>query len=844
MHPCNSSRGRACRAIVVGLLGIALLASTVTVAAPPTAFADTTFTITGRGWGHGIGLSQWGAQGYAKNHSWEYRKILGHYFQQTSIAAASALTVKVNLDKDARARASWRIRSGTPGRPLTIIDQSTPADRTTLETDAPYWITVSRGNVRVQTDITDRDGKPAPGTIVKTFSGAAYATTGGSSYLIQILSVSGPFSGNNIRWRGNLAFVPSGTSASTAVNHVGMEQYLYGVVPRESPASFEPEALKAQAVAARSYAYTSAVGGRTLYCTVKSQVYNGHSRNSNSHEDPRTNQAVDETRGEVVMYGSEVVRTFYSSSSGGHTANVEDVWVSSEPKPYYTGVPDADGPYPNGISWASSIKLTGSELATRIRTYDFGNNGLYDYSSRVPATVLSATIERAPSGFARYIQFRWSDGKTYRIRGTTFQSVLNLKSSKYYLGAEYPPPLVTRRYQEGDARIAYAGAWKTSASSVLLGGTQAYSDSAGASCTVSFTGTGLRWYGNRAPAYGRANVYVDGSYDRTIDLYSSTAKYGQALWAVGGLSLDQTHTVTVRVLGDRNASSRGSAVAIDAFDVFDGVLVKTPQPIVRAEETDARIAIAGGWQSGENAALSGGSHIYTDRAARAVIAFVGRGVTWIGSKSPQYGTARVSLDGGPAQTIDLYAALSGYQQPLWSKQGLPFGPHVLTIEATGQKSSASDGSFVSLDAVDITGGTLTTATLPAVRVEDGSSSIAWTGVWNTGKNSVLSSGAQHWSATRHANATLNFSGTGVRWIASRAPSYGKAAVILDGVQVAVIDLYAARPAYRQVAYGVSGLASGPHTLTIRVLGTSRAGAKGKNVSVDAFDVNGVATAAR
>ena len=200
---------------------------------PGSALAETNFTITGRGWGHGIGLSQWGAQGYAKDKGWDYRRILGHYYQQSSVVATSPLTVKVYLDKDAAARTSWRIRSGSSGRPLVVVDQSTPTLRTTLDTDSPYWITVAGGNVRVHREKKDGNGNPVPGTIIKTFSGAAYATTGGSNYLVQILSASGPFSGTGIRWRGNVAFVPSGASASKAVNYVGMEQYLYGVVPRK-----------------------------------------------------------------------------------------------------------------------------------------------------------------------------------------------------------------------------------------------------------------------------------------------------------------------------------------------------------------------------------------------------------------------------------------------------------------------------------------------------------------------------------------------------------------------------------------------------------------------------------
>ncbi len=823
-----------------GLSALVAVALLLPFAQPSIAAAQTEFSIVGRGHGHGIGMSQWGAQGYAKDRGWTYKRILSHYYQKTRVATAPvSLIVKVNLDRDASARTRWKIRSGSSGRGLVLVDSSDAMSRAKLATDVPYWITVSGGNVRVQADARNSSGTSVPGAVIKTFTGGAYATTGGSSYLIQMLSASGPFSGTGIRWRGNIWFTPTGTSSATAVNRVGMEQYLYGVVPRESPASFAPEALKAQAVAARSYAYTSASKGQTLYCTVQSQVYNGHSSDSDVHEDPRTNQAVNATRARVVMYGSEVVRTYFSSSSGGHTANVEDVWVASDPKPYYVGVPDADGPYPNGTSWGAAIKLNGGQLAARMRSYDYGNNKLYDYSVPAPASVTAVSVERADSGFVRYVRMRWSNGSVFKIRGTTFQSALVLKSTKYFIGAQYPPPLTTKRYQETDARIAYGPGWNVSSSSALLGGTQIWSASAGASCTVAFKGSGLKWIGNKAPSYGRANVYVDGSFDRTVDLYSARTLYRRALWSVGGLSALTTHTVEIRVLGTRNASSRGNAVAIDAFDTSDGSLVAAPQPTSVYQETDTRIAYAGDWQKGSNAAYSGGAHAYSDATgARTVVAFTGREVRWLGTLSPPYGSARVSIDGGPFATVNLRAATTRYQQAVWSKRGLPMRLHTLIIEVARPASSDLAGP-ISVDAIQVVGGGLQQARLPWLRIEESAPGLAWTGPWKSGTSKVLSGGTYRSASSSAARVTFFFSGTSVRWIGNRAPAYGKASVSIDGGRAVTLDLYAARPLYRQVLFGRSGLANGRHTLTVRVLGASRAGAKGTFVGVDAFDVAGV-----
>ena len=571
---------------------------------------------------------------------------------------------------------------------------------------------------------------------------------------------------------------------------------------------------------------------------MQSQVYNGHSSDGDLHEDSRTNKAVSDTRDQVVMYGSEVVRTYFSASSGGHTANVEDVWVASDPKPYYVGVTDADGPYPNGTSWGAAINLDGTSLAARVRSYDYNNNHLYDYSVPAPSQVTAVSVERASSGFVKYVRMRWSNGSLFRIRGTTFQSALSLKSTKFYVGAQYPPPLTTRRYSEADGRIAYGGTWNVSSSSALIGGTQAWSASAGASCTVAFKGSGLKWIGNKAPNYGRANVYVDGSFDRTVDLYASSTAYRRALWSIGGLSTTTTHTVEIRVLASKNTASRGNVVAVDALDVFDGTLVAAPQPTVRLQETDTRIAYAGDWDKGTNTALSGGAHLYTEASgSRAIIAFVGRGIRWIGSLSPRYGTARVSLDGTAPQSVSLRANETDYQHTLWSKTALPFALHTVVIELAPPASPSLAGP-ISLDAVEIIGGTLHQAVLPWVRLEEASTSVGWKGAWTTSQSAALSGGSQRAASSSGATATFYFSGTAVRWIGSRSPAYGKASVSVDGGSPITLDLYAAKPLYRQVLFGRSGLPNGPHTLTIKVLGTKRAEATGTHVSVDAFDVAG------
>ena len=112
---------------------------------------------------------------------------------------------------------------------------------------------------------------------------------------------------------------------------------MYGVVPAEVPDDWPAEVLKAQAVAARSYALATrkTAGDFDLYADVRSQVYRGI-----DEEEDSTNQAVDETAGEVLLYGGRVVTTYFHSTSGGRTASIADVWPGSKPVPYLVSVDD------------------------------------------------------------------------------------------------------------------------------------------------------------------------------------------------------------------------------------------------------------------------------------------------------------------------------------------------------------------------------------------------------------------------------------------------------------------------------------------------------------------------
>jgi SpoIID/LytB domain protein len=249
------------------------------------AAASPLFIVSGRGWGHGIGMSQYGAQGFAL-HGRTHQQILGHYYRGTTLGVATG-NVRVLLTSG---RSSFPLAS-----PQTIrgAGKSLPP--------GSYSVTRSGSTVRI-------GGKRFP-------SGTTFRSAGR-------LSVDGqPF-------RGKIQiYAPGGLAA---VNLLGLDSYVRGVVANESPSSWHQEALRAQADAARSYALAagghcgnSVIGSNVLCRGTSDQVYGGVNSETTS-----TNAAVTATAGEVVMSGGSIATTFFFSTSGGSTVSVAEEWGS------------------------------------------------------------------------------------------------------------------------------------------------------------------------------------------------------------------------------------------------------------------------------------------------------------------------------------------------------------------------------------------------------------------------------------------------------------------------------------------------------------------------------------
>ena len=193
--------------------------------------------------------------------------------------------------------------------------------------------------------------------------------TAGSN--LSIKPISGHLKLNGKGYRGGIILTNASPTAMDVINVVTLEEYLYGVVPNESPASWPADALKAQAVCARGFAVSNinkhASLGFNVCATTNCQVYGGLDTECAS-----TNSAVDATRGQVVMYGGKPIESLFYSSSGGHTANVKNVWGSSIS--YLSGVPDPYEPenIPNH-SWSATLSLEEIQSALASSGINIGN---------------------------------------------------------------------------------------------------------------------------------------------------------------------------------------------------------------------------------------------------------------------------------------------------------------------------------------------------------------------------------------------------------------------------------------------------------------------------------------
>lgn len=318
----------------VALVGAALVPPAA-ASTPPDAWkvpSQAWITIKGHGFGHGHGMSQYGAEGAARQ-GLTYRQIVDFYYPGTAWGTARG-RVDVLITADTGDDLVVRSRPG-----LTVEDSAT-GDRVRLpDNGATSWRIAVAGNGADR--VSYRTGQWHGFTDLRG-TGEFYA--GGKP--ITLVTPSG-----DQTYRGRLrSAVPTpGSSDRATVNDLTLESYLKGVVPREIPASWSAEAVRAQAVAARTYAaYERAhpLGSYYQLCDTSScQVYGGVDA-----EYDASNRAVDDTRGQVLTAGGAPAFTQFASSSGGWTSAGSVSYLPARKDPY-------DGWSGNPVhSWSTRVE--------------------------------------------------------------------------------------------------------------------------------------------------------------------------------------------------------------------------------------------------------------------------------------------------------------------------------------------------------------------------------------------------------------------------------------------------------------------------------------------------------
>jgi SpoIID/LytB domain protein len=411
---------RASSSIVLAVVG-GLVAgmATLPLAASPAAAVTTdqsywvpvsgSVVLRGHGFGHGHGMSQYGAQGAAKQ-GLGYQQIVGFYYPKTTWSTVTG-SVRVLITSDTT---SDVVVARVPGMTLSDLGSARTYPLPSPPGVKRWRIAVGARNRTVVDYLTGSWHRWKPG-------GRAALAGDGQFAAPTPLTLYTPSGTRTYRGALRSASPVKGSAARDTVNVLSMDDYLRGVIPTEMPASWQPEAVKAQAVAARTYATWSRSRYPTRYyqiCDTSScQVYGGFGA-----EDPRSNAAVTATARQILTYAGQPAFTQFSSSSGGWTSPGSVPYLTAKADPYddYVGNPVHD--------WTLTVDAARIEKAypvlgalRRIQVTRREGNGEWD--GRVWTLVLDGSKSDVT------------------VSGDTFRATFGLRSTWF---AVDPTPIISR----------------------------------------------------------------------------------------------------------------------------------------------------------------------------------------------------------------------------------------------------------------------------------------------------------------------------------------------------------------------------------------------------------------
>jgi len=376
-------------------------------------------------------MSQYGALGRAQAGQ-TYDQILAHYYSDTTLGTISPDTlVRIELAEShvPTSKSPARIigRDGTWSSQSFLNDKGKP-----IVFPADSYAELTQGAGGWEADVYDSTG--APLASAQTTDVTLQPTDPATLFEMDWRDSLPKYN----LYRGSMRLLVNGDGVQ-AINVVGMDDYLRGVVPAEMPPRWPVEAVKAQVVASRSYAYVRLRPDR-IYDVVPNadnQVYGGE-----KIEFPRSNAAVDATSNQVVMYDGQVANAFFFTVGGGYTEDNEYAWVGNNgkviaaPIPYLRGEPDVNA---NGVAYDANAPNYSWQSATFTWTQ---LQQMLDRDSRTNVgTLIDLKYERGVSGRVYRVTVVGS-ARTVNVAGQVFKVIYNkqrlagaaLKSTMFWLG--------------------------------------------------------------------------------------------------------------------------------------------------------------------------------------------------------------------------------------------------------------------------------------------------------------------------------------------------------------------------------------------------------------------------
>jgi stage II sporulation protein D len=378
------------------------------------AVAQTSFHFFGSGWGHGLGVSQYGVYGLATK-GWTAPRMLKHYYSGVALLKQQPpqSTYRVGL---LQSRSNVTLRAVEGSFELRLRGAQDAID--TVPEGEARTIRIEGGMY----EITD-NGTPIPGGPrgSATEHLEARRSSGG---VIKVEHGAWPHS----LGRGYLQFNIAGADNAHLIAALGSEAYLYGI--GEMPSSWPARALRVQATAARTYAYRVVSGpprpgcNCDIYADPRDQNYVGWDKEAEPIYGSRWSAAVDDTQNLVITYEGNPIQALYSSASGGYTENNENVFVTGEPLPYLRGRCDPGDYVSNNPNRTWDVVMTSEEITSKLE-------GDPSYTAG-PVTGFDVT-ERGVSGRITRITVVGTSGE-YATTGWNLRNVLDLKDTRFWIG--------------------------------------------------------------------------------------------------------------------------------------------------------------------------------------------------------------------------------------------------------------------------------------------------------------------------------------------------------------------------------------------------------------------------